>query len=100
MRYLPLTEDEKREMLASMGLEQIDDLFQDIPPEAVFQGDLDVPGPLSEAELIRHFKALAAKNQDTTKLVSFLGAGVYDHLVPSIVKRIVGRGEFLTAYTP
>jgi glycine dehydrogenase subunit 1 len=100
VRYLPLTEDEKREMLASMGLEQIDDLFQDIPPEAVFQGDLDVPGPLSEAELIRHFKALAAKNQDTTKLVSFLGAGVYDHLVPSIVKRIVGRGEFLTAYTP
>jgi len=87
-------------MLTSLGLEKIDDLFQDIPQEAIFQGELDVPGPLSEAELIRHFRELAAKNQDATKLVSFLGAGVYDHLTPSIIKHIIGRGEFLTAYTP
>lgn len=100
MRYIPITEDERREMLTSLGLEKIDDLFQDIPQEAIFQGELDVPGPLSEAELIRHFRELAAKNQDATKLVSFLGAGVYDHLTPSIIKHIIGRGEFLTAYTP
>jgi len=100
VRYIPITEDERREMLTSLGLEKIDDLFQDIPQEAIFQGELDVPGPLSEAELIRHFRELAAKNQDATKLVSFLGAGVYDHLTPSIIKHIIGRGEFLTAYTP
>ncbi|HPT83088.1 MAG TPA: aminomethyl-transferring glycine dehydrogenase subunit GcvPA [Limnochordia bacterium] len=100
MRYIPLTKDEQQEMLASLGLERIDDLFQDIPAEAMFRGELDVPGPLSEAELIRHFRTLAEKNKDATKLVSFLGAGVYDHLVPSIVKHLIGRGEFLTAYTP
>ncbi|NLM40969.1 MAG: aminomethyl-transferring glycine dehydrogenase subunit GcvPA [Firmicutes bacterium] len=100
MRYLPLTKDEQQEMLASLGLEKIEDLFQDIPAEAMFQGDLDVPGPLSEAELVRHFRELAGKNKDATQLVSFLGAGAYDHLIPSIIKHIVGRGEFLTAYTP
>lgn len=100
MRYLPLTKDEQQEMLASLGLEKTADLFQDIPAEAMFQGELDVPGPLSEAELVRHFRQLAGRNKDATQLVSFLGAGVYDHLIPSIVKHIVGRGEFLTAYTP
>jgi len=100
VRYIPITDHERQEMLTSLGLEKIDDLFQDIPQEAIFQGELDVPGPLSEAELIRHFRELAAKNQDATKLVSFLGAGVYDHLTPSIIKHIIGRGEFLTAYTP
>ncbi|MGB4432099.1 MAG: glycine dehydrogenase, partial [Limnochordia bacterium] len=99
MRYLPLTDLERQEMLASLGLERIEDLFQDIPREIISEG-LDVPGPLSEAELLRHFRELAGKNKDATQLVSFLGAGVYDHLIPSIIKHIVGRGEFLTAYTP
>lgn len=99
MRYLPLTDLERQEMLASLGLERIEDLFQDIPREIISEG-LDVPGPLSEVELLRHFRELAGKNKDATQLVSFLGAGVYDHLIPSIIKHIVGRGEFLTAYTP
>ncbi|HHT43827.1 MAG TPA: aminomethyl-transferring glycine dehydrogenase subunit GcvPA [Firmicutes bacterium] len=100
MRYLPLTKDEKQEMLASLGLNSVEELFQDIPKESMFQGDLDLPGPLSEAELLRHFQELAAKNSDATEYVSFLGAGAYDHLIPSVIKHIVGRGEFLTAYTP
>jgi glycine dehydrogenase subunit 1 len=100
VRYLPLTKDEKQEMLASLGLNSVEELFQDIPKESMFQGDLDLPGPLSEAELLRHFQELAAKNSDATEYVSFLGAGAYDHLIPSVIKHIVGRGEFLTAYTP
>ena len=100
MRYLPLTKDEKQEMLASLGLNSVEELFQDIPKESMFQGDLDLPGPLSEAELLRHFQELAAKNSDAAEYVSFLGAGAYDHLIPSVIKHIVGRGEFLTAYTP
>ena len=100
MRYLPLTKDGKQEMLASLGLNSVEELFQDIPKESMFQGDLDLPGPLSEAELLRHFQELAAKNSDATEYVSFLGAGAYDHLIPSVIKHIVGRGEFLTAYTP
>ena len=92
MRYLPLTKDEKQEMLASLGLNSVEELFQDIPKESMFQGDLDLPGPLSEAELLRHFQELAAKNSDATEYVSFLGAGAYDHLIPSVIKHIVGRG--------
>ena len=100
MRYLPLTPDEKREMLESLGIQQVEELFEDIPQEMILKDDLDLPKPLSEAELVRHFKDLASKNNDTTRFVSFLGAGSYDHLIPSIIRHVVGRGEFLTAYTP
>lgn len=100
MRYIPLTNDEKQEMLKTIGVETVEELFEDIPQEMILDGDLDLPEALSEAELIRHFKELAAKNNDATKSVSFLGAGSYDHLIPSMIKHVVGRGEFLTAYTP
>lgn len=100
MRYIPLTNDEKQEMLKTIGIETVEELFEDIPQEMILDGDLDLPEALSEAELIRHFKELATKNNDATKSVSFLGAGSYDHLIPSMIKHVVGRGEFLTAYTP
>lgn len=100
MRYLPLTKTEKEEMLQSLGIKTVEELFQDIPQEMMLEGDLDLPGPLSEAELVRHFRELAAKNNDATKSVSFLGGGSYDHLIPAMIKHVVSRGEFLTAYTP
>lgn len=100
MRYLPLTNDEKREMLEVIGVESVDALFDDIPKEMRLTKDLDLPEALSEAELVRYFQELAGKNRDLGSLVSFMGAGAYDHLIPSIIKHIVGRGEFLTAYTP
>lgn len=100
MRYLPLTEEERQEMLQSLGVDKIEDLFTAIPEEMRLRTDLDLPAPLSEAELIRHFTELANKNNDLKSSVSFLGAGSYDHLVPSVIKHLVGRGEFLTAYTP
>lgn len=100
MRYLPLTPDEKQQMLKSVGIETVEELFSDIPESMRLKGDLNLPEPLSEAELVRHFAELAGKNNDLQKFVSFLGAGSYDHLIPSMIKHIVGRGEFLTAYTP
>ncbi len=100
MRYLPLTQEEKQELLESLGIETVEELFRDIPQSMRLTADLDLPAPLSEAELVRHFLDLAGRNNDLKKSVSFLGAGSYDHLVPSMIKHIVGRGEFLTAYTP
>src|SRR5690554_4045401 len=99
MRYIPLTQTEREEMLAVLGLESVEELFAEIPREMVLTDDLPLPDALSEAELIEHFRQLAAKNKDLTSVVSFMGAGAYDHLIPSAISHLVGR-EFLTAYTP
>ena len=98
--YLSLTDRDRDEMLAAIGVASIDDLFAQIPEAVRFRGELDVPPALTEAELFRHFEELAAKNAHTGVELSFLGAGIYDHYVPAIVDTILQRGEFLTAYTP
>ena len=87
-------------MLAAIGVSSVEELFRDIPAGVRFQGELDLEPALSEPELVRHLEELAAKNVDTTKELSFLGAGIYDHYVPAIVDAVLQRGEFLTAYTP
>ena len=98
--YLSLTERDRDEMLAAIGVSSIDDLFEQIPEGVRFDRELDVPPALTEVELIRHLEALAAKNSHTGIELSFLGAGIYDHHTPAIVDMILQRGEFLTAYTP
>ncbi len=98
MSYLSLTEADREEMLAAIGVASIEELFRDIPAAVRFAGALDVPRALSEAELTRHMEQLAAKN--VLDDVSFLGAGIYDHYVPAVVDAVLQRGEFLTAYTP
>jgi len=98
--YLSLTERDRDEMLAAIGVSSVDDLFEQIPEPVRFAGPLDVPPALSESELVRYFEELAAKNVHTGVELSFLGAGIYDHYVPAIVDTILQRGEFLTAYTP
>jgi glycine dehydrogenase subunit 1 len=98
--YLSLTEQDRDEMLAAIGVSSVDDLFEQIPEPVRFAGPLDVPPALSESELVRTFEELAAKNVHTGVELSFLGAGIYDHYVPAIVDTILQRGEFLTAYTP
>ncbi len=98
--YLSLTEADREAMLAAIGLSSLDELFAQIPPGVRFERDLAVPPALAEAELVRHLEELAARNADTTKELSFLGVGIYDHYVPAIVDAFLGRGEFLTAYTP
>ena len=98
--YLSLTERDRDEMLAAIGVSSIDDLFEQIPEGVRFDRELDVPPALTELELIRHLESLAAKNAHTGVELSFLGAGIYDHHTPAIVDMILQRGEFLTAYTP
>jgi glycine dehydrogenase subunit 1 len=100
MSYVPHTEEEKRRMLAVLGLAGIDDLFDSIPAELQFRGRLAVPPPMPEIALRRHFRELADCNEDVSRRPCFLGAGLYDHYVPSVVGTVIGRSEFATAYTP
>jgi glycine dehydrogenase subunit 1 len=97
---LSLTDVDREEMLAAIGVSSVEELFRDIPAGVRFRGELDLEPALSEPELNRHLEELAAKNVDTTKELSFLGMGVYDHYVPAVVDAVLQRGEFLTAYTP
>jgi glycine dehydrogenase subunit 1 len=100
LSYLSLTERDREEMLAAIGVSSIDDLFRDIPAGVRFGRELDLDPALSEQELTRHLEELAARNIDTGRELSFLGAGIYDHYVPAVVDAVLQRGELLTAYTP
>lgn len=99
-RYLPMTEQDKKEMLDVIGVQSVDELFSDIPEKVRFQGLYDIKEAKSEAPLMKELTALAAKNKDTAANVSFLGAGVYNHYKPVIVDHVISRSEFYTAYTP
>jgi glycine dehydrogenase subunit 1 len=87
-------------MLGAIGVGSVEELFRDIPAGVRFDRALDLEPALSELELVRHLEELAAKNLDTGRELSFLGAGIYDHYVPAVVDAVLQRGEFLTAYTP
>src|SRR5690606_7237960 len=98
--YLPLTEEDRREMLAAIGVDSVNELFTDIPEGVRYRGRLNLPEGLSEPELVRHMKRLSQKNTSFDQAVSFLGAGAYEHPIPSVVDHIISRSEFYTAYTP
>jgi glycine cleavage system P protein (glycine dehydrogenase) subunit 1 len=98
--YLSLTDADREAMLERIGVSSVEDLFQDIPEQVRFRGDLDLEPALSEPELVAHLEELAGRNVHTGQELSFLGAGIYDHYVPALVDAILARGEFLTAYTP
>ncbi|MEP6976578.1 MAG: aminomethyl-transferring glycine dehydrogenase subunit GcvPA [Thermoleophilia bacterium] len=100
MSYLSLTDADREAMLATIGVDSVDAFFDQIPPGVRFDRELDLEPPLSEQELVAHLEELAARNVDTGREVSFLGAGIYDHYVPALVDAVLSRGEFLTAYTP
>ena len=99
-RYLPMTEQDKKGMLGTIGVNSVDDLFSNIPEEVRFKGSLNLKAPLAEHELMKEFSRLAGLNKDLKANVSFLGAGVYDHYIPVIVDHVISRSEFYTAYTP
>jgi glycine dehydrogenase subunit 1 len=99
-RYLPMTEEDKNEMLKTIGVESIDELFADIPGKVRFKGEYNIKKAKSEPALLKELAQLAAKNADLRQNVSFLGAGVYDHYIPSVVDHVISRSEFYTAYTP
>jgi glycine dehydrogenase subunit 1 len=98
--YIPNSVPEvKAEMLAEIGVDDIDDLYEDIPEELRFRGKLDIPdGMTSELELKRHVQKVLSHNRACSEDLSFLGGGCYQHYVPAICDEIAGRSEFLTAY--
>jgi glycine cleavage system P protein (glycine dehydrogenase) subunit 1 len=98
--FLSLTDADREQMLATIGVESVEELFRDIPQGVRLERELDLEPALSEPELVAHLEELAARNADTRRELSFLGAGIYDHYVPAVVDAILQRGEFLTAYTP
>lgn len=99
-RYLPMTEADKAEMLEKIGVNTTDELFAEIPESIRFKGELQLKNPANEADLKKEMTKMANKNANFTEYSSFLGAGVYDHFIPSVVDHVISRSEFYTAYTP
>ena len=100
MRYLPLSESNRRDMLSTIGAASVDELFRDLPRAALAKARIDLPNSASEIEVERTLSAIAAKNLNCGQGPAFLGCGNYRHHTPASLDYIIQRGEFLTAYTP
>jgi glycine dehydrogenase subunit 1 len=100
MRYLPLTEADRRSMLAKIGVPSVESLYRDVPERVRLRQPVDLPPHQGEIEVERAILAMARKNLSTSRAPSFLGAGAYRHHVPASVDHLIQRGEFLTSYTP
>lgn len=100
MDYTQLTTDDKRHMAATIGIESIDALFEGIPADLRLENPLDIPPAMNEIELLDHIGELGGKNQHGSRRIGFLGAGSYDHFIPTVVDDLADQSEFVTAYTP
>lgn len=98
--YIPMTREQQEAMLAAVGVNSMEELFSAIPEELKLKKDLNIPDPLSEHGLKKQMLTLVEQNFDSSWNLCFLGAGIYDHFIPSAVKHITSRQEFYTAYTP
>jgi glycine dehydrogenase subunit 1 len=99
MSYIPLSDKDRKDMMAAIGIASVDELFCCMPEAVRLREDLDVPGPLAELDLVREIERIGRKNR-TGGLLSFLGGGVYEHFIPAVVDYLSGRGEFVSPYTP
>lgn len=97
--YLPHTEVDRRSMLDAIGVKSVNDLFADIPENVRLNRLLNLPAPMAEPDLVKHLQRLAATNANLQEYACFLGAGAYDHYIPSTVDHVIRRSEFYTAYT-
>src|ERR1700758_4412143 len=100
MRSLPLTAGDRAEMLAAIGVDSIDALFDDVPETARLAGPVDLPRAMGEIEVERLVSRMAARNVAAGSVPFFIGGGVYRHHIPAAVDHLIQRGEFLTSYTP
>src|SRR5499427_2906107 len=100
MRYLPLTDRDRREMLAAIGVDSIDALFTDVPSAARLDGLVDLPTAMGELEVERAIGQMATRNVAAGSVPFFIGGGAYRHHIPAAVDHLIQRGEFLTSYTP
>ena len=97
--YLPHTAEDRAEMLAAIGVKDSMELYADVPDNIRLHRPLALGEPLSEREVATYFQKLAAANANLQEYACFLGAGAYDHFIPSTVGHVLGRSEFYTAYT-
>ena len=97
--FTPHTDAERKEMLKAIGVDKIEDLFTDIPASCRFP-ELNLPAAMTEMEITAQMQEVAAANASTRDMISFLGAGAYQHYIPAAVDALLQRGEFFTAYTP
>ena len=100
MRYISITPEEKRRMLEVTGVDRVEELFETIPESVRLTAPLNIPEAASETELLNYFQSLGMKNASTDRFDSFLGAGVYNHFIPTIIDSVISRAEFYTCYTP
>lgn len=100
MRYLPLTDADRQAMLAEIGVAAIEDLYRDVPADALLEAPVDLPAHKGEWEVERIIGDLAAKNMGASSVPSFIGAGNYRHHIPASADHLIQRSEFLTSYTP
>ncbi|MCF8002146.1 MAG: aminomethyl-transferring glycine dehydrogenase subunit GcvPA [Halanaerobiales bacterium] len=100
MDYVSNTNKERDLMLKEIGVEAVEEIFSSIPEEVRLERDLDISGGMSELELKNHINEIAEKNYSLDEYTSFLGAGAYDHYIPSIIDHLISRQEYYTAYTP
>ncbi len=98
--YIPHTAEDEKAMLEAIGLSSVDELFADIPKDVALNRELDLKPAMSELEVKSYLSKMANKNCTTDELTCFLGAGAYDHYIPSIIDHIISRSEFYTSYTP
>ncbi|HEY73991.1 MAG: glycine dehydrogenase (aminomethyl-transferring) [Anaerolineaceae bacterium 4572_32.2] len=99
MPYIPHSDEDREAMLAAIGARSIKDLFDDVPERVRFP-ELDLPAALAELDTRWELESLAGSNLTASDCACFLGAGAYNHFVPSVVDAVLNRGEFYTAYTP
>jgi len=98
--YISNTYNDEKKLLDAIGINSIDDLFDDIPSNLRLSKSLNIPNSMSELEVTSHIGELSKKNKNIEDMVCFLGAGAYDHYIPSVIKHLTSRSEFYTAYTP
>jgi glycine dehydrogenase subunit 1 len=100
MRYISVTEEEKRQMLDLIGADRVEDLFGCIPEHLKIKRELNIPEEASEPVVLRYFSSQASRNAAADRFPIFLGAGAYHHFIPSVIDAVISRSEFYTAYTP
>jgi glycine dehydrogenase subunit 1 len=100
MRYISNTPAQQKEMLARIGAASIEALLANVPAKARLSRPLSLPAAMAEGDLVRHLRGLAARDASADDFACFLGAGSYDHAIPSPINHLISRGEFFTAYTP
>ncbi len=100
MAYTPHTPEDLAEMLATVGVARVEELFETVPEANRLNRPLDIPASMNELELTRYASEIAGRNQSAGTEICFMGGGFYDHFIPALVDQLAGRSEFYTAYTP